>query len=66
MGSPAQIDIKFNKIEGRKQATIKDKQGNAYKVPIFKDEEDVRGKVTISLNKAKKLDHQGIRVELVA
>lgn len=31
----------------------------------MQDGEDVKGKVEINLNKAKKLDHLGIRVELV-
>ena len=31
----------------------------------MKDGEDVRGQVMINLNKGKKLDHLGIRVELV-
>jgi hypothetical protein len=32
---------------------------------LLQDGEDVRGQVIINLNKAKKLDHLGIRVELV-
>jgi hypothetical protein len=36
------------------------------KLLIFiQDGEDVRGQVIINLNKTKKLDHLGIRVELV-
>lgn len=63
-------------MEGRKNATIKDRSGGTYKCPVFcvskstslicfQDGEDVRGQVIINLNKAKKLDHLGIRVELV-
>lgn len=32
---------------------------------MFQDGEDVRGQVLINLNKGKKLEHLGIRVELV-
>lgn len=75
MGTPCQIDVKLAKIEGRKNITVKDRTGGSYKLPVFcvsfsfilisQDGEDVRGQVIINLNKAKKLDHLGIRVELV-
>lgn len=35
------------------------------KVPLFTDGEDVSGKVFIHLKKGKKIEHQGIRMELV-
>ena len=65
MGTPCQIDVKLAKIEGRKNATIKDRNGRSYKAPVYTDGEDVRGQVMINLNKGKKLAPLGIRVELV-
>ena len=79
MGTPCQIDVKLAKIEGRKNATVKDRDGSSFKAPVYmvskskisngvsllQDGEDVKGQVTINLNKGKKLDHLGIRVELV-
>lgn len=76
MGTPCQIDVKLVKIEGRKNATLKDRSGATYKAPVYmvsqyskwhnsQDGEDVKGQVMINLNKGKKLDHLGIRVELV-
>lgn len=44
---------------------IKDRSGGTYKAPVYLDGEDVKGQVTINLNKGKKLEHLGIRVELV-
>jgi len=65
MGTPVEIDVKLAKFEGRKSATVKDRSGGTYKCPVFMDGEDVKGQVIINLNKGKKLDHLGIRVELV-
>jgi len=64
-GTPIQIDVKLAKIEGRKNATMKDRGGSTWKAPVFMDGEDVRGQVMINLNKGKKLDHLGVRVELI-
>ena len=36
MGTPCQIDVKLAKPEGRKNATIKDRNGSTYKAPVFK------------------------------
>ena len=35
MGTPCQIDVKLAKIEGRKNATVKDRNGSTYKAPVF-------------------------------
>lgn len=50
-GPPCQIDVKLQKIEGRKSAQMKDRNGETYKAPVFMDGEDVKGKVYINLNK---------------
>ena len=34
-GPSCQIDVKLAKIEGRKNATIKDRDGSTYKAPVF-------------------------------
>ena len=66
MGGPnCEIDVKLTKPEGRKAATIKDRTQGSYKAIVFQDGEDVKGQVLINLNKGKRLDHLGIRVELV-
>jgi len=63
--APCEIDVKINKIETRKNGTIKDKTGNTFKAPVFMDGEDIKGQVAIQLNKNKRIDHLGIRVELI-
>ena len=35
MGTPCQIDVKLAKVEGRKNATVKDRNGSTYKAPVF-------------------------------
>lgn len=36
MGStPCNIYVMFNKIEGRKMATVRDRSGQTYKAPVF-------------------------------
>ena len=34
-GTPCQIDVKLAKIEGRKNATQTDRNGQTYKAPVF-------------------------------
>lgn len=33
--TPAQIEVKLAKLEGRKSATMKDRNGQMYKAPVF-------------------------------
>jgi vacuolar protein sorting-associated protein 26 len=58
------VDIIVNEIQGRKKMTLKEKSGESVKLPVFYDREDVSGKVIINLNKLKKLEHSGIKIEL--
>jgi vacuolar protein sorting-associated protein 26 len=59
------VDIIINEIPGRKRFTIKEKSGESLSLPAFSDREDVSGKVIINLNKIKKLEHTGIKIELI-
>ncbi len=43
---------------------MKNKTGEITKLPTFYDRENVTGKVIINLNKTKKLEHFGIKIEL--
>ena len=52
-------------MPGRKKTTIKEKNGEPIKLPTFYDRENVTGKVIINLNKTKKLEHHGIKIELL-
>ena len=58
------VDIIINEISARKRYTVREKSGETVKLPTFHDREDVSGKVIINLNKLKKLEHTGIKIEL--
>jgi len=64
-GPPCEIIVNLEKVEGRKSATMRDRNRQPYKALVYMDGEDVKGTVGVNLSKGKKLDHQGIRVELI-
>eukprot|EP00929_Paragymnodinium_shiwhaense_P016625 TRINITY_DN125137_c0_g1_i1.p1 TRINITY_DN125137_c0_g1~~TRINITY_DN125137_c0_g1_i1.p1 ORF type:complete len:301 (+),score=86.70 TRINITY_DN125137_c0_g1_i1:166-1068(+) len=63
-GSSCTVDISFDAEPNRKTAPLsKDKKGErAY---IYTDGEDVAGTAVVSIRPGKKMDHQGIKVELI-
>lgn len=47
-------------------ATVRDRNGQTYKAPVFLEYDDVKGKIKIEMLKGKsKVDHLGIKVELI-
>lgn len=63
-GSTCTVDINLDAEQGRKTAPLgRDKKSErAY---IYTDGEDVCGSAVVSVRPGKKLDHQGVRVELI-
>ncbi|CAK0841058.1 unnamed protein product [Prorocentrum cordatum] len=63
-GSVCTVDITYDAEQNRKTAPLgKDKKGErAY---IYTDGEDVTGSAVVSVRPGKKMEHQGIKVELV-
>jgi len=63
-GSVCTVDITLDAEPNRKTAPLsRDKKGErAY---IYTDGEDVSGSAVVSVRPGKKLDHQGIKVELI-
>ena len=59
------MDIIIDEVPNRKRISVSEKNGEATKLPSFTDRENVTGKVIINLNKTKKLEHTGIKIELV-
>lgn len=49
--SPCQIEVKLAKQEGRKSATMKDRNGQSYKAPVF----------MVKLNRISLISHLGWR-----
>jgi vacuolar protein sorting-associated protein 26 len=58
------IDIVIDE-PSRKKFTFREKTGEAVKLPTFFDKENVSGKVIINLNKTKKFEHQGVKIDLI-
>lgn len=65
MISKPTIDIIIDEIPGRKKLEIKEKSGEGVKLATFRDRENITGKVIINLNKIKKFEHKGIKIELI-
>eukprot|EP00933_Yihiella_yeosuensis_P007296 TRINITY_DN112259_c0_g1_i1.p1 TRINITY_DN112259_c0_g1~~TRINITY_DN112259_c0_g1_i1.p1 ORF type:complete len:298 (-),score=49.58 TRINITY_DN112259_c0_g1_i1:43-936(-) len=63
-GTTCSVDVTYDVESARKTAPLsRDKKGErAY---IFTDGEDVAGTAVVSIKPGKKLEHQGIRVELI-
>lgn len=65
-GQSADIDIVFDGADNRQHADIKTEDGKKEKYLLYYDGETVSGKVNITLKKpGSKLEHQGIKVELI-
>jgi vacuolar protein sorting-associated protein 26 len=59
------ISIIFDGQETRSKTLIKVQGQNPIEVPIFSGQDSVSGVVDISLPPGKKIEHQGIRIELI-
>ena len=64
-GAKPTIEIFIDPVDKRKKTTFRDKNGEIYSLISFYDKESVSGKVVVNLNKAKKLEHQGIKIEII-
>lgn len=65
-GQTADIEIVFEDADKRKVAEVKTDEGRKEKLLLYYDGETVSGRVDVTLRKpGAKLEHQGIKVELV-
>lgn len=65
-GQTADIEIVFDDADKRKVAEVKTDDGKKEKLLLYYDGETVSGKVNVTLRKpGSKLEHQGIKVELI-
>lgn len=58
------IEIVIDEVENRKKYPFKTPKGEI-RLPTFFDREHVSGKLIINLKSAKRLEHTGIKIELV-
>ena len=65
LGGNASIEIILDNIASRKSVTIKEKDDTTINLPLYKGEDDISGRVEVNIGKSKKLEHMGIRIELI-
>ncbi|KAL4297410.1 hypothetical protein GQ457_12G000360 [Hibiscus cannabinus] len=59
------ISIKFSDGGTRKKVPFKKENGQTLMVPLFRDQDNVAGKVTIEPRQGKRIEHNGVKVELL-
>eukprot|EP00898_Chlorokybus_atmophyticus_P000015 jgi/Chlat1/1013/Chrsp109S01443 len=64
-GTQCTISINFKDSEHRQQASIKKEGGNVELQPVYKSGDTVAGEVRIEPVVGKRLDHTGVKIELV-
>lgn len=62
---PCSVSIKFTDADSRKQATIKKEAGQTSTSPLFHSQESIVGEVFIDPLPGKKLEHLGVKIELL-
>jgi len=64
-GTSADIRIEFKDQDHRKKVAVKNENGELEELYLFTGNDDVSGSVYVDLPKGKKLEHTGIKVELI-
>lgn len=59
------LEVTIDGSESRKQQRFNDKQLGILKLPIYHVDDDISGIIEIKMNKLKKVEHMGVRVELL-
>ncbi|KAI9206180.1 vacuolar protein sorting-associated protein 26-domain-containing protein [Polychytrium aggregatum] len=65
LGSTADVDIILTDEDQRKQIEVKVEKDRKSRFPLYFDGESISGKVQVRLKDGKKLEHQGIKIELI-
>ncbi|KAI5953235.1 vps26 [Candida jiufengensis] len=63
--APLEIEIRLNNEDTRKHTEVKNIHGRTERLPIYKDGESVKGTVTLRTRDGKKVDHLGVKVQLL-
>lgn len=63
--APIDIEIRLDGEENRKTVEIKNPQGRVEKMPVYKDGESVKGTVTVRTKEGRKVEHLGLKVQLL-
>lgn len=63
--APLEIEIRLADEELRTHIDVKSPQGRVEKLPVYKDGELVRGSVTVRTREGRRVEHLGVRVQLL-
>lgn len=63
--APLDIEIRLDNDDSRKHVEVKTSHGRLEKLPIYKDGESVKGTVTIRTKEGRKVEHLGVKVQLL-
>lgn len=63
--APLDIEIRLENEDTRKHVEVKTPHGRLEKLPIYKDGESVKGEVTIRTKEGRKVEHLGVKVQLL-
>lgn len=63
--APLDIEFRLAGEEDRKQIEVKNKAGRREKLPLYRDGESVKGQVTIRVKDGRKVEHMGIKIQLI-
>ncbi|KAK3022784.1 hypothetical protein RJ639_046886, partial [Escallonia herrerae] len=59
------ISITFSDGKTRKQVPLKKENGKTVMVPLFQSQENIAGKISVEPVQGKKVEHNGIKIELL-
>ncbi|KAH1089788.1 hypothetical protein J1N35_017045 [Gossypium stocksii] len=59
------ISIKFSHGKTRKRVPVKRENGQTLLAPLFRNQENIAGKITIEPHQGKRIEHNGVKVELL-
>lgn len=63
--APLDIEIRLDNEGSRKHVDIQSAQGRTESLPLYKDGESVKGNVTVRTREGKRVEHIGIKVQLL-
>ncbi|KAL6527000.1 Vacuolar protein sorting-associated protein 26B [Orobanche gracilis] len=63
--STCNISVAFSDGKSRKQVALKKENGQTVMVPLFQSQENISGKISVEPVSGKKVEHNGIKVELL-
>ncbi len=63
--APLDIEIRLAGEDTRQHVEVKNKSGRKEKLPLYEDGESVKGQVTIRVKDGRRVEHLGIKIQLI-